>query len=58
MEIQKIVKFAPWLLLVGGAVHMLPSLNRFLTNLTGGTSYIQIVVGALSILVALLMFKK
>lgn len=44
------------LLLVGGLVHMMPPLYKNLESLTGGTPWIQIVVGILSVLVALVMF--
>ncbi len=51
-------KWAPWLLLIGGLVHLVPKLYSWLTTLTGGTPWIQIIVGALSVIVALLSFKK
>jgi hypothetical protein len=44
------------LLLVGGLVHLIPALYDGLTSLTGGTPWIQIVVGILSVIVALVMF--
>jgi len=44
------------LLLVGGLVHLIPALYDWLTELTGDTPWIQIVVGALSVIVALMMF--
>ena len=50
-------KYATWLLLIGGLVHLLPQLDRWLSNLTGG-SWVQIIVGALSVIVALMAFKK
>ncbi|HLF54402.1 MAG TPA: hypothetical protein VI612_01645 [Candidatus Nanoarchaeia archaeon] len=51
-------KWAPWLLLIGGLVHLIPRLYVWLTNLTGGTPWIQIIVGALSVIVGLMSFKK
>lgn len=50
--------WATWLLLIGGAVHLLPQLDRWLTGLTAGTAWIQIIVGALSVIVALMSFKR
>lgn len=44
------------LLLVGGLVHLIPPLYVGLATLTGGTPWVQIVVGGLSVLVALVMF--
>ncbi|MBW3016385.1 hypothetical protein KY309_02125 [Candidatus Woesearchaeota archaeon] len=55
---KKVQKYAPWLLLIGGIVHLVPKLYTWLANLTGGTPWIQIIVGALSVIVALLSFKK
>lgn len=55
---KDIKKYAPWLLLIGGLVHLIPRVYSWLTELTGGTPYVQIVVGALSVIVALLSFKK
>jgi hypothetical protein len=51
-------QYGPWLLLIGGLVHLVPQLDSWLTNLAGGTSWVQIIVGALSVIVALLSFKK
>lgn len=48
--------WAAVLLLVGGLVHLIPALYNGLSNLTGGTPWIQIIVGILSIIVALVMF--
>lgn len=44
------------LLLVGGLVHLLPALYTGLSNLTGGFPWIQVIVGILSVIVALVMF--
>ncbi|VVB81801.1 Uncharacterised protein [uncultured archaeon] len=55
---KDIQKYAPYLLLIGGLVHLVPRLYTWLATLTGGYPYIQIVVGALSVIVALLSFKK
>lgn len=48
--------WAAVLLLVGGLVHLIPALYVALSNLTGGTAWIQIIVGILSVIVALVMF--
>ncbi len=48
--------WAAVLLLIGGLVHLIPALYNSLAALTGGTPWIQIVVGILSILVALVLF--
>jgi len=42
------------LLLVGGLVHLIPGLYTWLAQLTGGTPWVQIVVGAVSVIAALL----
>lgn len=48
--------WAAVLLLIGGLVHLIPALYIGLTGLTGGTAWIQMIVGLLSVLVALVMF--
>lgn len=48
--------WAAVLLLVGGLVHLIPGLYSGLTALTGGFPWIQVVVGILSVIVALVMF--
>jgi len=48
--------WAAVLLLVGGLVHLIPALGQALTSLTGGTPWLQIVVGILSVIVALVLF--
>lgn len=48
--------WAAVLLLVGGLVHLIPALYTALANLTGGTPWVQIIVGILSVIVALVMF--
>lgn len=48
--------WAAVLLLVGGLVHLIPPLYTGLSNLTGGNPWIQILVGVLSVIVALVMF--
>lgn len=48
--------WAAVLLLVGGLVHLIPALYTGLANLTGGVPWIQIIVGILSIIVALVTF--
>ena len=49
--------WAAVLLLIGGLVHLIPALYTALANLTGGTAWIQIIVGILSVIVALVMFS-
>jgi hypothetical protein len=41
------------LLVVGGLVHLVPQLYAWLTNLTGGTPYVQMVVGLVSVVMGL-----
>lgn len=48
--------WAAVLLLVGGLVHLMPPLYTGLATLTGGTPWLQIIIGALSVVVALVMF--
>lgn len=48
-------KLGAVLLLVGGLVHLLPSLYTWLAELTGGTPWVQIVVGVVSVVVAIAM---
>lgn len=48
--------WAAVLLLVGGLVHLIPALYSGLADLTGGFPWIQVVVGILSVIVALVMF--
>ncbi|MCX6784758.1 MAG: hypothetical protein NTV81_02360 [Candidatus Komeilibacteria bacterium] len=45
---------AMWLLLIGGIVHLLPMVYTWLADLTGGTPWIQIIVGLISVIVALM----
>ena len=49
--------WAAVLLLIGGLVHLIPALGAGLTNLTGGTPWIQMIVGILSVIVALVLFS-
>lgn len=56
MDNKSIVLWAAVLLLVGGLVHMIPALNTGLTELTGNFPWIQVVVGILSVIVALVLF--
>jgi hypothetical protein len=56
MENKSLSLWAAVLLLVGGLVHLIPGLYSGLANLTGGFPWIQVVVGILSIIVALVMF--
>jgi hypothetical protein len=43
------------LLFVGGLAHAVPSLYQWLSDLTGGFPVIQIVVGIVSVIVAIMM---
>ena len=54
---QSLGLWAAVLLLVGGLVQMIPPLYASLTNLTGGVPWLQIIVGVLSVLVALVLFS-
>lgn len=49
-------KLGAVLLLVGGLVHMVPGLYTWLADLTGGTPWVQVVVGIMSVVVAISMF--
>lgn len=42
------------LLLIGGLVHALPPVYMWLSDLTGGTPIVQIVVGIISVIVAIM----
>lgn len=53
---QSLQLWAGVLLLVGGFVHMIPAVYNSLTQMTGGTPWVQIIVGVLSVLVALVIF--
>jgi hypothetical protein len=48
--------WAAVLLLVGGLINLIPPLYAGLTQLTGGTAWLQLLVGILSVVVALVMF--
>jgi len=48
--------WAAVLLLIGGLVHLIPQIYAGLATLTGGTPWIQMVVGILSVVVALVLF--
>ncbi len=56
MANQNLQLWAAVLLLVGGLVHLIPALYTGLANLAGGTPWIQMVVGILSVIVALVLF--
>jgi uncharacterized membrane protein HdeD (DUF308 family) len=56
MKNNSLQLWAAVLLLVGGLVHLIPALYTALSKLTGGQPWIQIVVGILSVIVALVMF--
>lgn len=57
MKDSNLSLWAAVLLLIGGLVHLIPALYDALANLTGGTPWIQIIVGILSVIVALVMFS-
>ncbi|MCH8748219.1 hypothetical protein IH781_00555 [Patescibacteria group bacterium] len=48
--------WAAVLLLVGGLIHLIPPLYTGLRSMTGGTPWIQIVIGVISVIAALVMF--
>ena len=50
-------KYAPLLLLLGGALHAVPYLNTLMMDVTGGSSIIQLVVGVLSILAGVSLIR-
>jgi hypothetical protein len=54
MERIKIAAFA--LMIVGGVVLTFPGLYSGLTTITGGTAYVQIVIGAALVLMGLYVF--
>lgn len=56
MASKNLQLWAAVLLLVGGLVHLIPQLYTGLTRLTGGTAWVQVMVGILSVVVALVMF--
>jgi len=56
VENKSLSLWAAVLLLVGGLVHLIPGLYSGLADLTGGFPWIQVVVGILSVIVALVMF--
>ncbi len=56
MATKSLQLWAAVLLLVGGLVHLIPALYENLAKLTGGTPWVQIVVGVLSVIVALVLF--
>lgn len=53
-----VAKWGALFLLVGGVVHLIPSLYEWLSDLTGGTPWIQIVVGVISVILALMMLMN
>lgn len=46
------------LLFIGGLAHLVPDFYEWLSGLTNGTPWIQILVGLLSIIVAIVMVVK
>jgi len=57
-EQMNMVTFGALLLLVGGLVHTMPPLNAGITGMTGGTPIVQILVGACSIVIGLIILVK
>ncbi len=55
---MNMVTFGAVLLLVGGLVHTIPPINATLTELFGGTPFVQIAVGILSVIIGILMLTK
>lgn len=55
---MNVVTFGALLLLVGGLVHTIPPLNTGLNGLFGGTPVVQIVIGAVSIIVGFVLFFR
>jgi thiosulfate reductase cytochrome b subunit len=53
---QNLGLWAAVLLLVGGLMLVIPQLYGNLTELTGGTPWMQMLIGALSVIVALVLF--
>ena len=56
MQNKSLSLWAAVLLLVGGLIHMIPGLYSGLASLTGEFPWIQVVVGILSVIVALVLF--
>ncbi len=50
-------QWAEWLLLLGGLVHGLPMLYGWLSGVTGGYPWVQVIVGWVSVIVALMAMK-
>jgi len=46
------------LLFIGGLAHALPPLYMWLSNLTGGSPIIQIVIGILSVIMAIMFMSS
>ncbi|MBI3120572.1 MAG: hypothetical protein HYZ08_03055 [Candidatus Kerfeldbacteria bacterium] len=55
---MKMNKWGALFLLVGGLVHLIPSLYTWLEDLTGGTPWIQIIVGVISVILALTILAQ
>lgn len=55
---MNMVTLGALLLLVGGLVNTVPPLNAGLTGITGGTPIVQILIGAGSIVIGLIMLVK
>jgi len=53
---KSIQLWAAVLLLVGGVIYLIPRVYNQLTELTGGSPWIQMFLGILSVLVALVLF--
>lgn len=57
MRAVKLQLWAAGALLVGGLVHLIPSLDASLTVLTDGRPWLQMTLGLLSVVMALVMFS-
>lgn len=55
---MNMVTLGALLLLVGGLVHTVPPLSAGITGVTGGTPIVQILVGASSIVIGLILLVK
>lgn len=53
-----ITKWGALFLMIGGVVHLIPALYEWLTELTGDTAWIQIIVGVISVILALAILAK
>lgn len=47
--------WASLFLIIGGLAHTFPQLYKWLSDLTGGVAWIQIIVGVASVIIGLIM---